>query len=482
MPRRGGGALSSYVELLQSINLGDEVAERDPALEKTFIATADFHELLSDRCDVVTGVKGSGKSALFLRALDSPPQRVVMLPAQQVRGGAVVYETASPWDPAEPSEAHLRDRWTLHAALLTAAKVSTIDHAYHSHLSGLLQPWGVESPSANDPNATWVASSRLMAQPGFDARGTADGLLKDAAERLERANTSLWLMYDRLDDVFSTSADLERTVLRALLLAHIHIARFGPNLKTKLFLRNDLLDRVTHEAGLRNLDKVQILRLNMNARDMCQLIAKRLLLSRQIREYSRTASVSIQRDDGLERVMTALFPARSIDSRRSRTFQDRYGQIFMNTTDASGKYSPRNVLAYLRLALFAQRRIAEREGLIDPARPLLSSKALDSAWFELGEQRLRSYVFAEFPSLRPFIEQLSDGPTDYDSFHELKAALFDASLDAQEARVVIDSLKYCGLLYEKNGGFGVGRLYRPPLRLGRRRRARPAESGPKETQ
>src|SRR5688572_6005959 len=52
-------------ELLSAFKLGNSVAEFDQALERYFIETAAFTAFTADEHDVISGDKGTGKTALF---------------------------------------------------------------------------------------------------------------------------------------------------------------------------------------------------------------------------------------------------------------------------------------------------------------------------------------------------------------------------------------------------------------------------------
>ena len=51
--------------ILQDLDLGNSVAEFDTALEKYFVETHIFRQLIRDEADIVAGDKGTGKTALF---------------------------------------------------------------------------------------------------------------------------------------------------------------------------------------------------------------------------------------------------------------------------------------------------------------------------------------------------------------------------------------------------------------------------------
>ena len=52
-------------DALQSLYLGKSVAEFDDALERYFIETNAFRELVQDKCDIIAGDKGTGKTAIY---------------------------------------------------------------------------------------------------------------------------------------------------------------------------------------------------------------------------------------------------------------------------------------------------------------------------------------------------------------------------------------------------------------------------------
>ncbi len=65
--------------------------------------------------------------------------------------------------------------------------------------------------------------------------------IKESLEAvLEASSLSLWLMVDRLDEIFPRRSDVERTALRGLLRAMRYFA--SPSIRVKVFLRDDMLE------------------------------------------------------------------------------------------------------------------------------------------------------------------------------------------------------------------------------------------------
>jgi len=58
-------ALKHVRDLLLKLELGNSVAESDEALERYFVETKAFRDLISDNADIIAGDKGTGKTALY---------------------------------------------------------------------------------------------------------------------------------------------------------------------------------------------------------------------------------------------------------------------------------------------------------------------------------------------------------------------------------------------------------------------------------
>ncbi len=52
-------------DVLRHLDLGSSVAEHDIALERYFVETETFRDLVEGKADVIAGDKGTGKTALF---------------------------------------------------------------------------------------------------------------------------------------------------------------------------------------------------------------------------------------------------------------------------------------------------------------------------------------------------------------------------------------------------------------------------------
>jgi hypothetical protein len=453
-----------FAELLQDLDLGSEVAERDSALARVFVHTTDYREVINDRCDLLVGNKGGGKSAILLMALDAGVPGTDLLAAQDAEGAAVYEDGLS--GSASLTEDQYRDRWALHAAAIAVRHIGKqyVDEPEMGELNNDLRILGIPD-SESTPAGLWMATAGIASVSSDQIVQGTQRLLRTIKAVLRRHGRSIWVLYDRLDDVYDTDLEAERTILRGLLRAHIHIARYGPEFRTKLFLRNDLLDRATQHSGLRNLDKVRTLQLNMNAWDVTRMVARRLLRSKQ---FANLSGFEVDygghlSDQDVKRIMALVLP-RKRDVGEDAAPQAAYGYLYKCTADGTGRFVPRSVLQYLRLAIAEEARNCDRKGIDEvPDRPILTKQALDRAWYQLSYERLHNYLYAEFSKHRFFVEKLASGPHTYANLEALGLALMGEGFNAREADVLVESLRYCGVLFKDRERYSVAHLYRPAL-------------------
>jgi hypothetical protein len=252
-------------ELLKSLDFGSSIAESDNLLEAARIETSAFTDLLSDRVDLIPGTKGSGKSALFRIVVDFLPdfllrQRKVVVAHGVQHPGDPVFQAfnkefsklseqdfVSFWCIYLVSLAHEQfikgDRYAkflssaskeIQAFRLACQNANIPEIKAQKNLYGILE-WTLEALSKWRPKVKYKNPDigeievDLFGQPTQTAAidDKDDGALptyvmqvkKSLEAVLEKSDLSLWLMIDRLDEIFPRRSTLERTALRGLLRA-----------------------------------------------------------------------------------------------------------------------------------------------------------------------------------------------------------------------------------------------------------------------
>jgi hypothetical protein len=277
--------------ILHGLDLGSSVAESDTLLETARIETSAFSDLLNDRVDLVPGTKGSGKSALFRIFVDFLPEALL-----QQRKVVLAHGIQAPGDPvfhaftdrfSKLSEDEFISFWCIYLVSLAheqfikgqryreflghadaeikrfqmaCVNAKIPDIQAKKSLKDILE-WSLHVLASWRPKLTYkppdasgeweldLFGSKTEVHPK-EAEETSDHSLphyvndvKEALEAvLEATQLSLWLMVDRLDEIFPRRSDVEKMALRGILRAMRYFS--STSIRVKVFLRDDMLEQV----------------------------------------------------------------------------------------------------------------------------------------------------------------------------------------------------------------------------------------------
>lgn len=475
---------------LEGLSFGQDVAEYDDELAKYFLRTGAFWALTNDQVDLVLGAKGTGKSAIarFL-TIDTAEiasiDDVIVLPAFNVRG-SVLFRRLEEQFPGE-DESVYRD--IFFAYLLGLASNNIVQNFAHatdtSALSKALARSGllVAEPTAQsvwrrvlgkfrpkiqttigvtESGLTTITGSATFSEPPTDtpAALTAipnfeelETLLQLASDVLAALDCRYWLILDRLDEAFTDRNDVEVPALRGLLRAHLDICSIGNRIRPKLFLRQDLFDRITRDHHFTNATHLRSIRLTWDADTIVQLLALRI---KWTSTNSSQPSITHIARASARKLCRKVLPVKV-----ERT--DALIWLLLVTADGSRQYSPRNVLTLLRHAHIEQMQIALRSGTNPRGAPArLSIKALRAGYEQLSAARLQDTLYAESLDARALIEKLYGRDVRF-TRRALSTRLETTGKELDEA---LQILRYVGFLRFDGEQYIIPPLYRPAMFAG----------------
>ncbi|WP_157210129.1 P-loop ATPase, Sll1717 family [Nocardioides aequoreus] len=461
-------------ELLNRLRFGEDVAEHDLQLDFHFLRTGAFWAVVQDECDLVLGSKGTGKSAIA-RYLSDPNVEihelddVDILPAFNIRGSILFRKLVAD---KEWEQYDFRD---LFLAYIVGLVGNHLDRTYgESHdtrsIRKALQSVGlfVEDPTVQGVwgralerfrPSTVEAKLKISANPSaevggkFDLDGEPDQpflragfdqlelVLEKCYEFLGVLGRRCWVIFDRLDEAFPESRELEALALRGLLQAHLDLSSYGPRLKSKLFLRLDVLDRITERAGLVNASHIRTLRILWDSPSIVHMLALRI--------DPRISRQNGLGDAALRKIVRGLLPSR-IDH------QDPLVWLLLVTADGFREFNPRNILYLLRTARLAALQSIDHV----ESDSVINRAALFSGYTQLSVARLQDTVVAESPELRAAIEGIRG------SKMTLKLADLELLIGAQgkELNELIAALTNAGVLRAGNKSeWVIPPLFRPAM-------------------
>lgn len=494
--------------LLQSLDLGASVAEVDSLLEVARIETSAFSDLLTDRVDLVPGTKGSGKSALFRMIVEFLPTYLI-----RQRKVVVAHGIQAPGDPvfqafseqfAELTEPDFVDFWCIYlvslayeqfikkgsfAPMLSSAKAEVNAFRLACSKAGIpdiraakslkdVLAWSLRvlswfkprlthklpyeageieldmfgNPKPPPDPKTGNTGEPQLPQYMSDIREALDGILV-------KSELSLWLMVDRLDEVFPRRSETERRALRGLLRAMLLLS--SPRLRVKIFLRDDMLDNLVKGGegftALTHLTARQADTLRWTNDQITAMLAKRFFSNEGICAAYRVDGEKINASASYRvQCLAKLFPPTVYrGTRQSTTLK----WIYDRCADGRGVVTPRDVLELLIRARQKQLDMcsADPDGESDG---LLSSQAIRYGLEQLSVHKRRTFLEAEFPHLWIHMEKFVGGKTEYS-----EASL--TSLLGKDSTPVVENLVAIGFLGKKSKGntYTIPRLYRNGLDL-----------------
>jgi hypothetical protein len=491
-------------DVLRTVDIGSSVAELDDLLDVARVETSVFADLAADRVDLVPGTKGSGKSALYRIFVDflAPAllrhRKVVVAHGVQRHGDDVFLAFQSEFD--RLSEDEFVDFWCIYLVSLAheqfikkadyraylwdcADEVSRFRAACAAaHIPEIRAPlalrdvlqWALNALKGLHPKIAVQTPDGYRYEAGlFDSQplhrekedpGESPVLpryvaeIRDSLEALlKKADLTLWLMVDRLDEIFPRRSNLETRALRALLRT---LRIFGSKeIRVKVFLRDDILEQVTAQAegftALTHVTARQSDTIQWSEDQILTLIVKRLFASPAL---CKLLAVDVDQlaasREYRESVFYSAFP-RTVYRPPNQSSTLRW--IYSHTKDGRGVVTPRDVIDLLTKALQRQQDDyeADRTGL---AEDVIGASAIRYGLAELSKRKRDTLLKAELPHLWPNIERFRGGRTEY-SVPALETLL------GQDSGLIISDLVSIGLLERTGGSYKIPFLFREGLEL-----------------
>lgn len=473
--------------LAQLISLGASVAEFDEDLDKYFIETDTFASVVSDSGDIISGDKGTGKTAIYrilkknYRAYPDL-ETVEIVDAFNPQGDPVFQRlTYGP----DLTEDQYRTFWKAYLLSLVGNwLISIYEPSYNNEMKALkntLDYLGLSAtdvtpetifgnlhglvtrltkPSSIELGMTVTETGMPVVTPKIDLGPTRErgetiyngDFLSVLDRAIQSTDLTVWVLFDRLDEAFSGRQDVEIPALRALLRTYLDLTNLG-NLKLKLFLRKDLFRRVT-KGGFVNLTHINVRKIDIvwDDEDLIDMVVRRILQNTELKEI-------LGGIDDNDEVFSLLLPEQiDVGDRKPTTKTWIMGRI----RDGNNNRPPRNMIDLLNKARESQLRREQRSPRdIDPSvGPIIEADAVKRAFTQLSEQRVQDTLLAEASDLAEVILHFRDGKSEHNP-ESLRSTIGDVPDYAQTVQSLVD----IGFLEEFGQNHKVPMLYRDGLRI-----------------
>jgi hypothetical protein len=468
------------IDILKELDFGQRIAEDESdQLKKYFMMTDPWIRVSNGAIDVIYGPKGSGKSAIY-SVLESKAEElfekgILIVSAENPRGNTVFSGLTT--DPPT-SEIEFINLWKLYFIIITHSVLREwkIDDEYTKELNKVLEESNLITPESNLRsilsscfNYIRQLSRIESVQPGVELNeisGTPSGFnfkisFREpthnerksgivSAERLfelldlalENSSISLWILIDRLDVAFSENIELETNALRALFKVYNDIKPYSKIL-LKIFLRNDIWKRITRE-GFREASHItKTITIDWNKESILNLIILRVLNNDILIKYLNIEKEEVLRDiHQQESIFYRLFPDQVDQGAKKPKTLD---WLMSRVKDGQGVTAPREIIHLINEAKTEQIKKLQL-GEDDLSEEMIIGRAAIKAALErVSKVRLEQTIFAEFPSLAPYIKQLENEKAEQTI--ETLAEIWQ--IDSTKAQEVAKELHFIGFFEER---------------------------------
>lgn len=489
------------LNILRNSSFGERIAEQErERIKEYFVETDAFRRISKGEIDIIKGAKGSGKSAIYSiltdRLEDFSQKNIALINAEKPRGNPV-FKNLETDPPSSPEEFIMM--WKLYLSLIVSNYLiengirgdkvnrvmsllremelipedkSILNYILYAvdYVKRIFRPDGVEAGMSINENSGAVSGFTFKIIPGEPKVPelkagiiSIDSLLSILNEIFTENSLTIWILIDRLDVAFTENPELENRALRALFRVYLDMIEYE-QIHLKIFLRDDIWDRITNEGFREASHIVKQLTLKWSKPTIINLIIRRLLSNDLIEQY-----YNVQRDKVLmdihaqNTLFKRVFPSKiELGKRQSYT----YDWIHSRVTGADDKITPREIIHLMNVTKDLEIKRIEVGETEAPAEQLFSRQAIKEAINPVSVSKLTQTIYAEYPSLRSYIEMLSNQRTEqsYDSLKKLWA-ISDAELSN-----ILESLVNIGFFQkittrDKGIRYKVPFLYRPALNM-----------------
>jgi len=491
------------IDILPSINLGDGIAEQDTLLESTRIETSVFSDLLQDRVDLIPGTKGSGKSALYRIFVEFLPEmllkqrKIVIAHGVSHHGDPVFHAFKEQFE--KLSEDEFVDFWCIYFVSLAHEQFIKND-IYKNLITDCKEEIDIFRKSCQDAKIPeiqgkkslkdildWCLNALKQIRPkityNIDTKEIQIGMfgegqtnkkineqkytsvlptyiagIKTALEKiLKKSQHSIWLMIDRLDEIFPRRSDLEKKALRGLLRTTRFFA--SPEIRIKIFLRDDMLSNMVNSnegfTALTHVTSRQADILRWEENQIIDLIIKRLMTNETLQKY---LNIDIEKlnasTEYRHEIFYMIFPKNVYKGKKQ---SDTSRWIYTHVADGNNVVTPRDIIFLITKAIQKEQDILSMNKGSE-SESCISSQAILYGHEQLSKNKKITILEAEFPHLWGQIKKLIGGKTEYKE-KTLK------ELFGKKWEEIVANLVSIGVLSKNKDGYRVPFLYREGLEL-----------------
>ncbi len=474
-------------DVLRKLNLGNSVAEHDKNLVNYFVNTSYVDTFLEDTYDIIKGVKGAGKTAMFLALCNNPDkyeslQDVKLIQAINIKGDPDFKRAFEQLGKDDMEIQSLIDSWKIYIINIVWKNITNEFSGYEELEKYLLKNKLITEKEGflekiihsfkrakfkiiNTVNTDGSMTQELELGTNELENNQFDNniidynyIFKTIDDILIKNNKSLWVMMDRLDDAFPDNSQKDILALKSLLYAFKDICVYD-KIKVKIFIRDDIYSNVT-ENGFTSLTHVAsktMTSIDWDRDKLEDLLLERLLFNDTFKQYLHENNISIVNiNQETKRAIFEILFKGQVDTGSNNP--DTIGWIINHLKDGLNIYTPRDFIAIIDASRGYQLEELKRKTHSDSEYYLIGATALRKAYNHISAQKLEAQLLGEYPECREWIFKFKDSKAEHNE-DTLKKIL------GKQWKHRIQKLVKIGFIEEKQNTWKIPFLYRAGLNI-----------------
>ncbi|MBU2496861.1 MAG: hypothetical protein KJ767_02280 [Nanoarchaeota archaeon] len=240
---------------IEDLSFGAGNAEQESEiLEKAFVETAEFKDILTGRFNVVIGNKGAGKSALYDALIRARKPNVFIVPISSMTGTVEYERIFNRENLAEMDTDNFREYWKRYIALRTAYAIK--NYQAKGEASSEFDELETEFEKMGFSKTLMIKAGMIAPEISEETFRMLLEIIRDATvdyskllsltDRLAKKwGIQIWFVMDRLDEIVISNSSAQKKAVEALFVTLKDLSVYK-NLKPIIFLREDIYNNLEY--------------------------------------------------------------------------------------------------------------------------------------------------------------------------------------------------------------------------------------------
>ncbi|ERJ00204.1 MULTISPECIES: P-loop ATPase, Sll1717 family [Eubacteriales] len=416
--------------LLKELNFGSVDSESETNLDKIFIQTKNFDEFLDPNTALLLGSKGAGKSALY--RLFTKYEESAREMAQHAIDNVYLVAGVGFKDVAEMDDMQLLNQiesqnispeaaWKIYITYKiihslyksysivcgkNGRRVLQKSHSIKDYRISAILKRLYECFIGEPPQLEQIDFKDVSILLSKNSKVSIYELLSEINDYLVSEKKTVWLLLDKIDELFPNKANVRKECIEGLFLAYIDFVSRYSNIKLKIFLRTDIWNTLSFVNKSHLTDKTTIITWHEDS--LKHLLVKRAVYNKTIRKYVEESAHTDSWEKDVNGCFNALFPPKVYPGpREAKTMS----WIIERSKDGLGGVYPREIINFGNYSKQEELKLKEElDREINPNTSLISGLSIRNAFSYVSTVKVQSYL-SEFRYLSKHFERFTGQQT-----------------------------------------------------------------------